>query len=190
MNNFKWFIFLSFVLMCQNGVANSEEKKPAQPAKAAPGWLVYENKVQELTSKIKSKEDSLQKLILEKNQLSPQSPRVKEVIGLIVKEHNELKKLAEDYKKNLSILNYRYPERNAQGNREYDRIEVKSVDQIESDLGISGKLNRNLQKMRSQYGGQVSPNGIQVQQKQPLEKSKKPESEPSIEDSGAIIINQ
>lgn len=168
--------------------AGAEKAKAAPPA-TLPPWIAIEAKIQELSSKIKSKEESLQKLLEEKNHMPENSPHVKETLKLILKEHAELKNLADDYKKNISMLNYRYPERNAKTGRSYDRIEVKSINEMEQAMGVDGKLNRNIKKMRTQYGTGSEKDNHPDSHAKPASKAKNKQS-PSIDEEGAIIINK
>jgi hypothetical protein len=109
----------------------------------------------------------------------------------ILKQHNELKTMADDYKKNVSMLNYRYPERNAKSGRKYDHIEIKSLTEMEQAMGVDGKLSRNLKKMRAQYGKEKAEEKKQHKSETPVvPKELMEKKNPSIEDEGAIIINK
>lgn len=197
----KNFLFSGIVFCSLNLQANSDggheakkeegghESAPAAPAATIPAWISLEAKITELSARIKSKEESLAKMLEEKNHLPANSPHVKPLLKQILKEHEELQKLAEDHKKNVNQLNYRFPERNAKANRTYDRIEVKSLEQMEQSLGLDGKLDRNMQKMRTQYGTKKAEDHSAHAVK-PAPTVKKQKKAPSIEEEGAIILNK
>lgn len=180
-------------------IANDHEEKeegggheaaaPAAPAATLPPWIALEAKITELSARVKSKEESLAKMLEEKNHLPANSPHVKPLLKQILKEHEELQKLAEEYKKNVNQLNYRFPERNAKSIRTYDRIEVKSLEQMEQSLGLEGKLDRNMKKMRTQYGTEKAE-AHSTQGVKPVPTPKKQKKAPSIEEEGALIINK
>lgn len=153
-------------------------------------WLEIENKITELNSKIKSKEANILLLIEEKNHLPNNSPELKHIVKEIVKEHKEMRGLAEEYEKQITLLKYRFPERNAKANRSYDRIEVRSVEEMEHAVGIDGKLNRNLKRMRSQFKSEDKSSPVAVEASPSKSASKKPKSEPNIEEAGAIVIHK
>jgi hypothetical protein len=153
-------------------------------------WLEIENKITELNSKIKSKEANILHLIEEKNHLPNNSPELKHVVKEIVTEHKEMRSLAEEYEKQVTLLKYRFPERNAKTNRSYDRIEIKSVEEMEHAMGIDGKLNRNLKRMRSQFKSEEKDGAVAAEPAPSKPASKKPKSEPSIEEADAIIIHK
>lgn len=150
-------------------------------------WVEIENKIQELYSKIKSKESAVLHLLEEKDHLADNSPQLKHTVREIVKEHKELRRLVEDYQKNISILKYRFPERNAKQTRTYDRVEVKTIDEMEKALGIDGKLSRNMKKMRSQYKPEEKPVAHQPSTVIP---EPAPKKDPSIEEAHSIILQK
>lgn len=189
------------VLAQEKADSGKEESKTekAEPKEAgnlrsslAP-WVELENKVQELNSKIKSKQNNINTLIEEKNHLANNSSELKNHIKQIVKEHKELQKLVDDYEKNKNILKYRFPERNAKDNRKYDRIVVQSIEEMEQALGVDGKLNRNLKRMRTHFKTKASASpeeakktvsGSTIPAQDPIK------AEPSIEESGSIILQK
>lgn len=138
--------------------ALAEEEKPATE-KAKEGaseadtmpWLAIEAKIQELAAKIESKKESINKMLEEKEKLKDNSPELKDKIKDIISEHKALEKMADDYSSQINLLKYRYPERHAKRDRKYDRIDIKSVEDMEQALGIDGKLNRNMVRMRTTY---------------------------------------
>lgn len=186
-------MLISFTAAQANDGGGQGEKKEeggqaAEPVKeSVKPWVPIEAKIQELSSRIRSKKESLEKLLEEKNHLPANSPHVKETLKQILKEHAELKQAAEDYQKNVNQLNYRFPERNAKAKRSYDRIEVKSIDEMEQAMGVDGKLSRNVKKMRSQYHGDKQTEDTHNEKSLEPKKENKPKS---IEDDSAIIINK
>ncbi|MEZ0392251.1 MAG: hypothetical protein ACAH59_08555 [Pseudobdellovibrionaceae bacterium] len=171
------------------GGGQAEAKAPA-----LPGWLSIENKIQELYSKINSKKSNITKLLEDKNKLSNNTAELKNTVKEIVKEHKELRALAEDYQKNIAILRYRFPERNADKDRKYQRVEIKSIDEMEQAMSVDGKLNRNLKRMRSQYKMEEKEKTAALATEKPAhDKSRTPSSEPkgkSIEEAETIILQK
>lgn len=178
--------------------AASEEKKEeggghgggkAEVVTPVSPWVEAENKVQELSSRIASKRSQIENLIAEKQHVDENSPQVKVIVTSLLKEHKELSGLVEDYEKNLNLLKYRFPERSAKTNRLYQKIEMQSLDEIENEMGIDGKLSRNLQRMRQHYGTQApSKARVPSSVNQKKESQKLPEG--SIENPAPIIIKK
>lgn len=167
--------------------SGGEQGAAAAPVKNLTPWVEVEAKIQELAAKVKTKQTNLSLLFEEKNKLVNNSPELKAKVQEIVKEHAEMRKLAEEHQKQVSLLKYRFPERNAKAGRKYDRFEIKSVDDMEQAMGVDGKLSRNIRKVRSQYQTQKSKAEGGHAEVTPTTLKK---LEGSIEDSGSIILQK
>jgi hypothetical protein len=108
--------------------------------------------------------------------LSENSPRLKPLADELVQAHKELMKLNEQFEQQRNILKYRYPERAAQG-RMTDKVEVKSLREMETELTLDQRLERNVKKMRSQYGTKSN-------------RPKESQTEKPIEESGSVILSK
>lgn len=133
---------------------SKEDSKPTTtvpPTTQAPAWVELESKISEYSSKIKSKEESIKKLIEKKQALPEDSAEAKPVMDEMVKEHKELQELIEEYERNKNALQYRYPERGAQAHRKYDKKKKQSLEDMEKAYGVDASLNRSMQVMRKHY---------------------------------------
>jgi hypothetical protein len=159
-----------------------------EPKTVMAPWVEVENKIQELYSKIKSKESIVKELLEEKDHLPNNSPQLQHAVKQVVVEHKELRRLVEEYQKQVSILKYRFPERNAKQVRSYERFEVKTIDEMEAALGIDGKLTRNMKKMRRQY----KPDEVHPETREPASAPhvKAPPKEQSIEEANSVILQK
>jgi chromosome segregation ATPase len=142
-------------------------------------WVDIENRIAELSAKIKTKSGNLQGLIKQKQALDEDAPLVKELLKSIVKEHQELEATIEEYEKQKSVLKYRFPERGSQTDRRYKKVEATSLQELERVVGIDGKLNRNLGTMKSHYGSKKAeqgggptpttlPRGVSIEDQDPI----------------------
>lgn len=193
-------LFCSINLLKTNAFAETSSEGEAPEAaeknedsKSTVGpWVEVEMKITELRAKIKSKEESILQLLGEKSKLPNNSPQLKATLQKIIKEHQELRGLAADYQKNLSILRFRYPERNVKSGRHYERIEIRSIDQMETAMGIEGKLNRNMQRMRSQFSSEETKNQGRAGEGEPVLTGNKPpgQKHKSIEDAENVILQK
>ncbi|HEY8270386.1 MAG TPA: hypothetical protein VIG33_05815 [Pseudobdellovibrionaceae bacterium] len=130
--------------------------------------------VQALRAKVKSKEETINKLIKEKNH-TKDAEKVKEIIAEMVVEHKEMSKMVEEYEQSRSLLRYRYPEKGYAGTRSYERMEVKPLDQMENLSSIEAKLKRNLKTIHAQFG---EPTEVKSSKKKKAQK--KEEEAPSL----------
>jgi hypothetical protein len=178
------FTFLSYVGFSEEG--KKEEATETKKEEKLPPWTEIQNRLAQIDARIKMKMDNLGKLIEEKQKLPANSPRVKEVINQMISEHKELQKLASDYEKEKMIFKFRYPEKSAKAGRKYEPVEVKSLEEMETEMGIDGRLTRNMKKLRGQYGDQDNPRKKTKSTEQIVDKKE----EKSIDDSGTIIIKK
>lgn len=133
----------------EGGEAKPAEKKEVKSAEDS--YTVVAARVQALEAKVHSGQEEIEKLIAEKQHAS--SPQqVNEIIRQMMTLHKELEKNTKEYDQQRSLLKYRYPEKLATEKREYERIEVKSIEDMESQMSIGSSVNRTLKKVRSQYG--------------------------------------
>lgn len=151
-------------------------------------WVEVENRIQTLQSKIQIKEENIKHLLEEKEHLAPNSPKLKGVLKELVSNHKELRQFAEEYDKQVTILKYRFPERNSNKERKYERIEVGPIEDLEKSLGIEGKMDKSLKKMRSQYPGKANETEAPVVAK-PIQKKEKAKDQ-SIEEAPSVILNK
>jgi hypothetical protein len=102
----------------------------------------------------------------------------------MVSEHKTLQKNIEDYDQARSYLQYRFPEKGLKGERQYERIELKSLVEMESEMGLDSRIKRTLRKVRNQYKA-PAPRAVQVESRTGSDKGskiKKPSEGPSISD--------
>lgn len=166
----------------------AEGKEGVSESDSMP-WLAIEAKIQELAAKIESKKESINKMLEEKEKLKDNSPELKDKIKEIISEHKALEKMADDYSSQINLLKYRYPERHAKRDRKYDRVDVKSVEDMEQALGVDGRLNRNMSRMRTAYD--IQPPTKEKIKSTPQEKaSPKNKKGETIEEQLPIIMQK
>lgn len=160
-----------------------ESKQPGDD-KGLPEWVMIEAQIATLESKIGAKEESIKKIIEEKKKIADDSPKAKELVDTLISEHNEMKKYVSDYEKQRTLLKFRFPERGIKADRKYQRKEMKSLEAMEDEFSLEGKLNKNIRKMRKQF-----PKANQAAVPETEEDVRKPSSE-SIDEAKSIILQK
>ncbi len=195
-------IFLTIYFQPRNVWAGKE--KPAEESKGGeknvekkdlPEWVAIQTQVSALNARIEQKREAIARLIAEKHDLPASSPEIKSVIDQMVSEHKEMLKLTEEFQKKLTIFKFRYPEKGTKESRKYGSVEVKSLDQMEQELGIDGRLNRNSKKIRSQYGAAPTEDSSSLEKtgknfKLKNEANEPPSPQKSIDETGSIILKK
>ncbi|GIL18096.1 MAG: hypothetical protein BroJett040_18470 [Oligoflexia bacterium] len=160
------FIFATLVLMSNLVLASEDAGKEAQADekqadqkgakpedKRQPEWVELQGRIGMLESKVNAKQTNINRLIEEKKKLPADSPRVPDIVKELVSEYKEYRDAVLEYEKQSALLKYRFPERGLKEERQYEVIELKTLDEMEAQLGIDGRLDRNLKRMQQQYGG-------------------------------------
>lgn len=115
-------------------------------------FAVVQARVAALEAKVRSGEAELQKLIQEK-QNTKDAEKTNEIIKQMITLHKELENNLREYDQQRALLKYRYPEKGQMEKREYERIELKSIEDMETQMSLSNSVKRTLRKVRMQYGG-------------------------------------
>ena len=155
---FKFLLgFLLAVSISHVAFAEEGEKKEEAPGAASDKpWLSIQNNISGQRTLNKQHSQRIRELVEEKKKVTDPS-RMREIDIEIDKAYKDFKQSAEELKKNEELFRYRFPEKAAKSSeRNYRPQEIPSLDKLEEQMGVEGKLKRNIQKMRGQYG-QVKP---------------------------------
>jgi hypothetical protein len=154
------------------GAAAPKERRTSEAS-----YAEVQAKVSGLGAKIRSAEEEIAKLIAEK-QHTTNPERTSQIVSEMVKLHREMQTNARVYDQQRSLLKYRYPEKGVGGEkREYERIEVKTLDEMEDSLSLSSSVNKTLKKVRTQY---EKPDMPVKSEKKTSKKTKEKNEEPAL----------
>lgn len=137
---------------------HGEKKEEGHGAPAAPvnekstkqEIMEIQNRVNTLRVKIKSKQDSIEHLI-EAKQHTKDDKHAFEIVQQMKVEHKELTDAVKEYDQQRALLKYRYPERGREESKQYERIEVKDLEDMEKELGLEGQIHRSVRNVKSRY---------------------------------------
>ncbi len=160
----KYTIVFLFVI---NAYANEEKAAPkegeaasnAAPSpdqKASKELMDLEKQVTGLAAKVKAKSDSVE-LLLKQKSVEKDPDKLMEIVKLVQQEHRELEQVTRDYNTQLGVLQYRYPERGLSKSRRYQRMNTKSLEDIEKTLGLDAHLKNSRERVKTVYGVKDSP---------------------------------
>ncbi|MDZ4661521.1 MAG: hypothetical protein SGJ18_07860 [Pseudomonadota bacterium] len=118
----------------------------------ADDWEHHKSSLQKLSTEIEMREKELKELIVRKK-LEKDRGHSQELLKEIEEKHKQGEKSLVEFNKEVEHIKYRHPGREAEnGTRSYSIITPRTVEDIESDTGVDGKLDKLKQKMKSQYG--------------------------------------
>lgn len=146
------------ILLLTLALWSSDAPSPApseEPRSSEESYATVAARVQGLEAKIKSSEGEIQKLLQEKAAAKPE--RVGEITVEVQHLHNKMQEQIREYDQQRSLLKYRYPDKGRTDKRVYERIDLKSLKQMEEEVGLSSALKRSLDKVRKHYGQPSNP---------------------------------
>ncbi|HWU45098.1 MAG TPA: hypothetical protein VN132_16710 [Bdellovibrio sp.] len=158
----------------KEGEAPKEEKKEVKSTEES--YSVVLARVQTLEAKVHSGQEEIEKLIEEK-QATKDPAKVSEIIKQMVSLHKDLQKNAKDYDQQRALLKYRYPEKGLSDKREYERIDIKSIEDMESQTSLATSVKHTLKKVRMQYD---TPEEAKARNENPVKPTATPQ--PSLTD--------
>lgn len=148
------FVFL-FVLsfQFQMVLANSEPPKEKAPQDFSGSQNDEWTKIQAELGKQKGKLDNQEKIVTEllKAKRSVEGSISPAEIANLNTQHEKLQELTKEYNKLLEEFHYRFPEKGQAGARKYIRQENQSLDQMEKNLSLEGRLKKLQKKIKAQY---------------------------------------
>ena len=151
------FIILLAAQFSQNSYAQEAEPAPA-PVAASPAEigstqqevLDLQARLLGLKTKISAKKDILKKLIGEKQSIKDEKKSI-EIFNEMKSEYKEMQASIKEYDEQISLLNYRYPEKGLKNERQYERIETKTLIELENEFSLEGKIKKTISRVRQQF---------------------------------------
>ena len=157
------FLFLFCALSADISLAQEGEGAPAptegakaakpvkdEKASAQQEVLDLQARLQGLKTKISAKKENLKKLIIEKQGMKDEKKSL-EIFKEMKSEYKEMETSIKDYGEKLALLHYRYPEKGLIKERKYERIEIKSLDEMENEFSLQGKIKKSMARVRQQF---------------------------------------
>ena len=104
-------------------------------------WNEHAQRLAAFSRQIEQGEHEMHELLEEKRH-SHDAVQVAELIRTIAERQRALEKATAQYEEERQHVRFQHPEKNDQLDHTYVRHEVKSVDELENDLGIDARLDR------------------------------------------------
>jgi len=173
----KVFIILCILILAIDLQANEEAPKEGKFTMDVknPEWMDLNTNLQALKAKIRMKEEALQSMIHEKAKTKDQAQAAK-IVSDMIAEHKELQKTITDYEEKRNLLKYRFPEAGLLKEREYERIEGKSLEDLETQWNLEGKIKKTVHKMKTKYGVKTEASAVHGKPVETKTQSKDPQN--------------
>ncbi len=129
---------------------NQQGQQQQKPGSDQSEWLSLQAKLQVLKSKIRSKTDIVRKLINDKQVTTDEKTAVS-IVNTLKVEYRDLQIAIREYEEQRSLMNYRFPEKGRSESRTYERIEMKPLEQMETEFSLEGKVKKTVSRLKSAY---------------------------------------
>ncbi len=163
------------------GAEDAAKEASKGPKSSEESFAVVQARVAALEAKLRSGETEIQKLIEEKHKTQDPA-RLSEVVQQMIALHKGMKENQKEYDQQRTLLKYRYPEKGLTGDREYERIDVKSLEEIEHQMSLGASVKKTLRKVRSQYTSPDDGKTAGDESSAKMHKSTTPASSPGLVD--------
>jgi hypothetical protein len=104
-------------------------------------WNEHTSQLSQKARQLEMAEHEMHGLIEQKRH-TDDPEQVGEIMRAIAERHRALEKKAKEYEEERQHVRFEHPERNDQLERKYVRHEVKSVEEMESTMGVDARLDR------------------------------------------------
>ena len=142
------FIFLTLGCIGFGGLWESSAR--------ASDWARHEVNLKGYATKIENMQEDIRDLIAKKNQNKDPAAR-DEILKDIIKKNAELTGLYSDFKKEKEHIRFEHPEQGDPTERKYRHVKLKSLDELEDEVGLQGQLSRIKKKVETTYPKDSTP---------------------------------
>lgn len=111
------------------------------PATKAESWSLHAFRQGTQLAQIRALEKGIQDLIESKRKTTDPA-RLAIIANDLVARHKELTEAIRSYDKEALHVRFKHPDRSDAGDRKYVRVRIRSLEEMENEFGLDGRLNR------------------------------------------------
>jgi hypothetical protein len=144
----------------------------------------HESSLTLIATKMAKLESEINELIARKRHTSD-AEALKPIISEMTAKHLELTKMSEQYVDEKRHIRFKHPEKHDSAERKYTRYRLRSLSEMETEIGLEGKLDRMKKRLTSIYRTEFKKDLPPEQEEQ----KRKPASdeEPAITEEKLIL---
>ncbi len=181
---FKLFALITiFISFHERSQAEPKVESSQFSGKQSQDWTEIQTKLAALKGKVDSQQAIVEELILQKEHLK--GDELSKKIELIKLEHQKLQQQIVNYNELNKTYQTKFPEKGLKEPRIYKRIDPQSIEHIENDMTLDGRLVRLYQKVLKQYPDKTKK-VIQVKKKLNEAPAPSKEAPPLSKDSNGV----
>jgi len=118
-------------------------------------WDAHEVSLRSQIEKIREKEKKITELITQKN-TTKDDEKLKPILADLQKEYKALQKMYEEWETEKRHVRFEHPDQGVNIERKYRAYKIRSIEEMENEMGTDGRLTRLKTKVMRKYGEPVS----------------------------------
>ena len=117
-------------------------------------YLELNASIEQMNAKLKSKNENLKKLLLDKDQIKDPN-EFKGIVKNIETEYHDIKEIIENIEKKRAIIRFRFPEKSFV--KKDEKTKVQAIEEIGAEAVIEKEMDNLLKLVESQFGEKIRP---------------------------------
>jgi hypothetical protein len=119
-------------------------------------WAAHEVSLRSQIDKIREKEKKIGELIHLKNE-TKEDAKLKPLLAEIKKEYGDLEKFYKELEEEKRHVRFEHPDQGMDVERKYRAFKIRTIEDMENEIGTEGRLSRLKSKVLKKYGVEPTP---------------------------------
>lgn len=122
----------------------------------ARNWDIHEVSLRATIDKIREKERKIGELIRAKN-ATKEDAKLLPLLAEVKKEYAELEKFYKELEEEKRHVRFEHPDKGVEIDRKYRAFKIRTIEDMENEIGTDGRLSRLKSKIMKKYGSEPTP---------------------------------
>lgn len=116
-------------------------------------------------------------MIAHKNE-EKEDAKLKPMLAALKKEYEELEKYYKDLEEEKRHVRFEHPDQGVEIERKYRAYKIRSIEDMENEIGTEGRLSRLKSKVLRKYGTEPTPEKVEAPAEEAPKKEERAEKPP------------
>jgi hypothetical protein len=140
-------------------------------------WAAHEVSLRSQVEKIREKERKITEMIHHKNE-EKEDAKLKPLLAALQKEYEDLEKFYKELEEEKRHVRFEHPDQGVDVERKYRAYKIRSIEDMENEIGTEGRLSRLKSKVLRKYGTEPEPEKVVPPIEEPPKKEEAAEKPP------------
>jgi hypothetical protein len=138
-------------------------------------WREHEAHLMAFVTKIGGLQKEINQMIEERSKAGGEERQ--KIDDSLVKKWADLKKTNDDMEAEKLHIRFKHPEKGDAAERKYSHFQIKSLSEMESDMGIDGRLDRIKKKVEAKFDAKPEPSRRELEDERKPASTKQPNTD-------------